>query len=178
MTHIPSGKIYVGSLKNDSKWTKYCTSSKLVKEMMKANPEDWKKEILLKDFAECITFSDVVSLEQSIIKYHMNILGIDMLFNKGYFSQQRKLYGRGLPKSAFKKDHKPWNAGKTNVQKSDKKGKTFAEIYGEERAKEILKRRQESRGTNSYRKKGDYVTSEETKQKIRDAIKRKHATKN
>lgn len=174
MTHIPTGKIYIGSLKNDAKWSTYNTSSNSVKAMMKQNPEEWNKTILLKDFSDDVSFSEVVALEQSIIKSHFESLGKDKMFNKGFFSQQKKLYGRGAPKTAFTKDSIPWNKGLKNSQPNIRKGRTFVEMYGEERAKEILAKRQQARGNKGYRKPGDYETSPETRLKISETLKRRH----
>lgn len=39
----------------------------------------------------------------------------------------------------------PWNKGRKGVQKSTKKGKTFEEIYGSERSKEIRKKMSEAK---------------------------------
>lgn len=176
MTHLPTGKIYIGSLKHDHKWLKYNTSSKTVKIMMQENPEEWKRDILLSGFANYITFADVVALEQSIIKTSMLTIGKDKMFNKGYFSQQCKLYGRELPKTAFKKGQEPWNKNLKNVQKSKKKGKSFIELYGPERAKEILAKRQLARGNKGYRKVGEYKPTPETNNKISETLKKKYAS--
>ena len=40
-------------------------------------------------------------------------------------------------KGCFKEGRNPWNKGKVGLQKSNKKGKTFEELYGIEKAKEI-----------------------------------------
>jgi hypothetical protein len=172
MTHTPSGKIYIGSLKKDERWNTYCTSSSLVKSMMKTDPNDWKREILLKDFCRDVTFADVVALEQRLIKAAIDSYGKENVLNRGYYHQQSKLYSTQLPKSAFKKGHKPWNYGKSNAQTSDRKGKTFVEIYGEEKANEIIAKRQASRGNKGYRKPGEYTTSDETRKKISESLKK------
>lgn len=47
-------------------------------------------------------------------------------------------------KGCFKKNRKPWNKDKIGLQKSNKKGKTYEELYGEEKAnkfKKIIKKR-------------------------------------
>ncbi len=46
MTHLPTGKFYIGSLQRATVWHRYKTSSKIVRPMMTANPEEWLKEIL------------------------------------------------------------------------------------------------------------------------------------
>ena len=171
MTHMPTGKIYIGSLKNDDRWLTYNTISKTVKNMMDTNPIEWQRNILLKDFANYITYSDVVALEQRIIKSCFASLGKDKIFNKGYFAQQSKLYGRGIPKSAFTKDSIPWNKGLKDSQPNIRKGHTFLEMYGPARAKEILEKRQLSRGTKGYRKPGEYKPTDETKKKISETLK-------
>ena len=176
MTHIPTGKIYIGSLKDDNRWNKYNTSSRTVKQMMDTNPEEWQRNILLKEFADYITFNDVVALEQSIIKSCFETIGKDKMYNKGYFSQQSKLYGRGLPKTAFTKDSIPWNKGLKDSQPNIRKGRTFEEMYGPERAKEILEKRQASRGNKGYRKPGEYKSTPEINKKISETLKNKHAS--
>ena len=176
MTHLPTGKIYIGSLKDDARWTTYNTSSTTVKAMMLINPSEWQRDILLTDFADYITFSDVVGLEQSIIKSCFETIGKDKVFNKGYFSQQKKLYGRGLPKSAFTKNSIPWNKGLKDSQPNIRKGRTFLEMYGPERAKDILAKRQASRDGKGYRKPGEYKSTDEINKKISQTLKKKYAS--
>lgn len=170
MTHIPSNKIYIGALKDDNKWDKYKTSSKTVKARMKESPDEWTKEILLNDFSETVTFSDVVSLEQAIIKQLFIELGKEKMFNKGYFSQQSKLYGRGVPKTAFKKGNVPWSAGK-KLGPSTRLGKSYVEQYGEEKAKQIIEIQVANKKSKAYPPRKGNKCSEETKAKIR--LKRK-----
>ena len=100
MTHKPTGKIYIGSLKHDDRWGKYLTSSNTVKPMLKANPEEWHREILLKDFSPITTWSDVVALEQSIIEATSKTIGWKGMWNKGVWKGQVK--GAGIT---------PWNKG-------------------------------------------------------------------
>lgn len=83
MTHKPTGKIYIGSLKDDRRWEKYNTSSKVVSKMMKANPEQWARQIL------CIIeqdsqwdFKRVVQLEERLIRRAWERLGWDGIWNK------------------------------------------------------------------------------------------------
>ena len=103
MTHKPTGKIYIGALKNSSRWLRYNTSSKVVNPMLKANPEEWHREILLKDFSPITTWSDVVSMEQSIIEATSKTIGWNMMWNKGVF----KCHIKGAANTKMPADH-PW----------------------------------------------------------------------
>ena len=66
MTHIPSGKFYIGSLQRFNIWDRYKTSSKVVKAMMILNPEEWTKEIL-KQYPEDYDPQLLVDEEYSLI---------------------------------------------------------------------------------------------------------------
>jgi hypothetical protein len=116
MTHMPTGKRYIGSLKDDSRWEKYCTSSNTVKPMMKSNPTEWTKEILLKDFCNDVSWSDVVGLEQALIDTLAKIDGWNTLFNGGVYRGQIKLAAQTKPVRPFPKGNIPWNKGKTGLQ--------------------------------------------------------------
>ena len=112
MTHKPSGKIYIGSLKHDDRWGKYLTSSNTVKPMLKANPEEWHREILLKDFSPITTWSDVVALEQSIIEATSKTIGWKGMWNKGVYRGQIKLAEQTtMPVDHPWRTNPPWNRG-------------------------------------------------------------------
>ena len=66
-THVPSGKIYIGSLKDSKRWSSYNTSSRVVKAMLEQNPNEWIREITHDDFPENWTYKEVVDLENSLI---------------------------------------------------------------------------------------------------------------
>ena len=58
--------------------------------------------------------------------------------------QPNERYSGPPTKGCFKKGHKTWNKDKVGLQKSNKKGKTYEEIYGEEKSnkyKKIIKKR-------------------------------------
>ena len=55
MRHIPTNKVYIGALKKDERFSTYMTSSKRVKTMMRANPNEWQRHILLNNFNASIT---------------------------------------------------------------------------------------------------------------------------
>ena len=117
MTHKPSGKIYIGSLKHDDRWGKYLTSSNTVKPMLKANPEEWHREILLKDFSPITTWSDVVSLEQSIIEATSKTIGWKGMWNKGVYRGQIKLAEQTtMPVDHPWRTNPPWNKGVKGAQ--------------------------------------------------------------
>ena len=58
---------------------------------MISNPEEWQREILLKDFADYVTWSDVVSLEQSLIGASARTIGWAKMWNGGVYRGQIKL---------------------------------------------------------------------------------------
>lgn len=112
MTHKPTGKIYIGSLKHDDRWGKYLTSSNTVKPMLKANLEEWHREILLKDFSPVTTWSDVVALEQSIIEATSKTIGWKGMWNKGVYRGQIKLAAQTtMPADHPWRTNPPWNRG-------------------------------------------------------------------
>jgi hypothetical protein len=91
MKHTPTGKIYIGSLKDDKRWEKYTTSSKVVSKMMKANPEEWTREILcFIELDEKWTYQRGVELEERLIKRTVSQLGWDAVWNKHYGGQSHK----------------------------------------------------------------------------------------
>ena len=104
MRHLPTNKVYIGALKNDSRFLKYLTSSKTVKPMMQANPKEWERHILLKDFNQTITWEEVVSLEQAIIETTAKSIGWDKMFNKG-------VWGAPIRPRKYKKGNIPHNKG-------------------------------------------------------------------
>lgn len=84
LTHLPTNKIYVGALKDSSRFEYYTTNSNIVKPMLETAPEEWQRKILLSNFHSTITWSDVVSLEQRIIQSMSISLGWSRLWNKCY----------------------------------------------------------------------------------------------
>lgn len=113
---MPTGKKYIGSLKDDARWEKYCTSSKTVKPRMKSNPDEWSKEILLKNFCNDVSWSDVVALEQTLIETIAKTDGWNTLLNGGVYRGQIKLAEQPKPTAPFPKGHTPWNKGKKGLQ--------------------------------------------------------------
>lgn len=117
MTHKPTGKIYIGSLKDDKRWLKYKTSRPEVTTMLKEKPEEWEREILLKDFASDVTWPDVVNLEQHIIKATSESIGWDAMWNGGYFMGQVKLAAQTtMPADHPFRTNTPWNKGVKGAQ--------------------------------------------------------------
>ena len=80
--------------------------------MLKANPEEWHREILLKDFSPITTWSDVVSLEQSIIEATSKTIGWKGMWNKGVYRGQIKLAEQTtMPVDHPWRTNPPWNRG-------------------------------------------------------------------
>jgi hypothetical protein len=82
MTHLPTGRFYIGSLKDSSRFSTYVTSSKSVSKMMTENPAEWVKEIV-EEFTN-ISFYDVVIKEQHLIEHYVKTIGWDKIWNKFY----------------------------------------------------------------------------------------------
>lgn len=90
MAHLPTGKFYIGSLKDSSRFSSYVTSSKYVSRMMKDKPEDWRREII-QHFANT-PFQEVVAQEQRLIEKFVIELGWDKIWNKFYHSGVAECY--------------------------------------------------------------------------------------
>lgn len=101
LTHVPSSKIYIGALKNKSKFETYNSSSDTVSRFIKTDPENWKKEILL-EFSD-ISFQEVVLIEQSMIKSAVENFGWEGVFNKAYSLGFSRIYS---PEALIKKIEK------------------------------------------------------------------------
>ena len=80
--------------------------------MLKANLEEWHREILLKDFSPVTTWSDVVALEQSIIEATSKTIGWKGMWNKGVYRGQIKLAAQTtMPADHPWRTNPPWNRG-------------------------------------------------------------------
>jgi hypothetical protein len=84
MTHLPTGKIYIGSLKDSKRWETYNTSSKTVRKMLEENPSDWIREIVENEFPDEWTYKEVVDLENYLIKEQVMLIGWESVWNKHY----------------------------------------------------------------------------------------------
>ena len=80
MTHIPSGKFYIGSLQRSNLWHRYKTSSKVVRSMILKNPELWIKEIL-KQYPKDYDPQLLVDEEYSLIDDAVKRVGWDGIWN-------------------------------------------------------------------------------------------------
>lgn len=89
-THLPTGKIYIGSLKDSRRFEKYTTSSTVVSNMYKENPKEWVKEIL--STFEDTEFSKVVEIEHRVIKLVVEEDGWGKLFNQFYMRETARVY--------------------------------------------------------------------------------------
>lgn len=81
MTHLPSGKFYIGSLQRASLWHRYKTSSKTVKSMIAKNPEEWKKEIL-KQYSRDYDPQLLVNEEYALIDDAVKQFGWESIWNQ------------------------------------------------------------------------------------------------
>jgi hypothetical protein len=79
--HRPSQKIYIGALKDSTRWNSYFSSSKTVKPIIENSPSDWDREII-EHFDSSWRWDEVVYLEQCLIKSFVHIFGWDCVFNK------------------------------------------------------------------------------------------------
>jgi hypothetical protein len=79
--HRPTQKIYLGALKDSTRWDSYFSSSKIIKPMMENSPSEWDREIL-ENFDSSWRWDEVVYLEQCLIKSFVKIFGWGRVFNK------------------------------------------------------------------------------------------------
>ena len=80
MTHLPTGKFYIGSLQRAGHWHKYTTSSKKVKAMMLSSPEEWAREIL-KQYPKDYSPQLLVDEEYALIDQAVKQVGWDGIWN-------------------------------------------------------------------------------------------------
>ena len=92
MTHVPTGKFYLGSLKDSTRWESYSTSSEIVKPMLAANPDEWQREVLRDTFPNDWSFEDVVNLENEMIKEAIETYGLEGVWNQAYVLKCGKLF--------------------------------------------------------------------------------------
>jgi hypothetical protein len=102
MTHKPTGKIYIGSLKNDKRWLSYKTSSKIVAPMMTEHPDEWDRQVLI--YCDGITHSELITLEQKLIKRMVDTLGWDKMFNRVYKFGFAKSYDESSIDQSYRVD--------------------------------------------------------------------------
>lgn len=84
LTHVPTGKIYIGSLKDSKRWGSYNTSSRVVKLMLEENSNEWIREITHDEFPDEWTYKEVVDLENELIKEAVLTIGWESVWNKHY----------------------------------------------------------------------------------------------
>lgn len=87
-THLPTGKLYIGCLKDSRKFETYTSSSRTVSRMMSENPLEWVREVVLK-FLDT-PFEEVVKMEQRMIQELVELKGWgatwNLFFNDGVSS--------------------------------------------------------------------------------------------
>jgi hypothetical protein len=81
MTHLPTGKFYIGSLQRSKIWLRYRTSSKIVKAMMLAHPHEWVREIL-KEYPEDYDAQLLVDEEYRLIDAAVASFGWNGVWNQ------------------------------------------------------------------------------------------------
>ena len=81
MTHLPTGKIYIGSLQRTNIWHRYFTSSKTVKAMMKDSPHEWKREII-KRYPQDYDAQLLVDEEYALIDAAVALVGWEGVWNQ------------------------------------------------------------------------------------------------
>jgi len=89
-TNVISGKYYIGSLKDITRFHKYKTSSKEVSRMYSESPFHWVKEII--DSFENVEFSKVVEIEQRAIQLIVEKEGWGNILNECYFHGSSKVF--------------------------------------------------------------------------------------
>jgi hypothetical protein len=97
MTHLPTGKFYIGSLQRAGIWSKYKTSSKIVRDMISNNPEEWVR-VVLKRYPSDYDRQKLVDEEYELIDAAVAEFGWDGVWNlrgsrnlgsKGYSPEAR-----------------------------------------------------------------------------------------
>ena len=81
MTHLPTGKFYIGSLQRAHLWNKYKTSSKIVIAMISESPDEWRREIL-KQYTSEYDPQVLVTEEYSLIDEAVQKVGWEGIWNQ------------------------------------------------------------------------------------------------
>ena len=123
-THLPTGKIYIGSLKDEKRWSTYNSSSKLVKKMLEEKPQEWLREILHNTFPDEWTYKEVVDLENDLIRKHVIEWGWDGIWNKhsgaNAYSPEALLAAEAAKKTDSWKEKRSVNSKKWFVENPEK----------------------------------------------------------
>ena len=80
MTHLPTGKFYIGSLQRTGIWHRYKTSSRVVRSMMLKNPDEWLREII-KQYPSDYDPQKLVDEEYSLIDDAVKQVGWSGIWN-------------------------------------------------------------------------------------------------
>lgn len=124
MTHIPTNKVYIGSLKDSSRWVTYNTSSKIVRKMLEENPREWIREIIENEFPNDWTYKEVVDLENQLIKEQVFLVGWESVWNKHYganaYSPEALAAAKAAQETQSWKEKRSINSKKWFVENPDK----------------------------------------------------------
>jgi hypothetical protein len=164
-THIPSYKWYIGSrtAKNAHPNDGYICSSRIVKPLILANPNEWKREIVAVGEAQAMydLESEILDLfdakhDPRSYNQHNNDAKTNMLGKKHSDITRKKIsqshvgkigkepWNKGKPfsdesrkkMSDAKKGKEPWNKGKTNIYSNETKEKIRQANLGKKQSEE------------------------------------------
>jgi hypothetical protein len=172
-THTPSGKYYIGSLKDGSKFQSYKSSSKVVSKMIALNPEDWTKEILI-EYID-VEFSTVVVREQELIEEVVARDGWDKIWNQFFHVGVSGCYSPESRKKAIQSLNTPESIA--NMRKSIIKKYEDDPSY-KRKISETVKRQMQDPARKAVIAKAnsERVHSEETRRKLSESHKgKKHS---
>ncbi len=124
LTHVSTGKIYIGSLKDSKRWSSYNTSSRVVKSMLETNPNEWIREITHDTFPSEWTYKEVVDLENELIKDAVLTIGWDSVWNKHYganaYSPEAMAAAKAAQETPEWKQKRSINSKKWFIENPDK----------------------------------------------------------
>jgi len=131
--------------KGHNPWNK---GKRIKLDLEKINQDHWKKEKSILEIAKELNVSDRL-IRLRLQENNFNIRKKTEPPKRIRDKIKRTLIRKGIKptkpytgkptKGCFKKDNNPWNKNKKGLQKSNKKGKNYEEIYGEEKSKQYKK---------------------------------------
>lgn len=135
ITNTVTGKFYVGQtvMSIKRRWAVH-KASKRITPLISSIKKHGKDAFIIEEVCRAVSLEELDKLEIYYIKFY------DTIYPKGYNLSSgghstrgvapwnKGLKGLPAPKSAFKKEHKPWNAGQPQLSEETRRKQSIAKI--------------------------------------------------